>query len=107
MGPDQPVPLRLQLQALLETLLGSTNVYHQPPDNLQMQYPAIRYTLDDDWVKHASNAVYSRTKRWLVTVITDDPDSDVPDKIANLPMCSFDRFYPAENLNHYVYNLYF
>lgn len=107
MDPE-PIPSkRIQLQSLLESLLGNSNVYFQPPSNVQMKFPAITFHLDDEKVLHAGNAVYHLTKRYQVTHITDDPDSDVLDKIAALPMCSFDRFYPAENLNHYVYNLYF
>src|SRR4051812_24911673 len=103
MDPE-PIPSkREQLQALLETLLGSSNVYFQPPSNVQMQYPAIVFHLDDEKKLYAGNAVYNLTKRYQVTHITDDPDSPVLDAIAALPMCSFDRFYPADNLNHYVY----
>ena len=34
---------RQTLQSELEAILGSRNVYYQPPANLKMQYPAIRY----------------------------------------------------------------
>ena len=34
---------RLDLQALLEDLLGSRNVYYQPPESVKMNYPAIVY----------------------------------------------------------------
>ena len=34
---------RLELHALLVELLGSTNVYYEPPETLKMSYPAIRY----------------------------------------------------------------
>lgn len=106
MDPEPP-PRRIQLNQLLEGILGSEEAHFQPPANTEMQYPAIVYRLEDELVQHADNAVYNRTKRYSVTVITDDPDSDIPDKVAALPMCSFDRYYPADNLNHYVYNLYF
>ena len=38
---------RLDLQALLEDLLGSRNVYYQPPESVKMNYPAIVYALED------------------------------------------------------------
>ena len=98
---------RLELQALLEELLGSENVYYQPPSNLVMQYPAIVYKKDDEDVDFANNAPYRRTVRWMVTVIDRDPDSDIPEKVAVLPMCLFSRRYIASGLNHDVYNLYF
>jgi len=30
---------RLELQNLLENILGSRNVYFQPPENLKLNYP--------------------------------------------------------------------
>ena len=38
---------RLELQSKLEELLGSRNVYYQPPESLKMKYPAIRYSKED------------------------------------------------------------
>lgn len=98
---------RLQLDAILRTLLGSDNVYFQAPASMAMEYPCITYRLDDESARHADNKPYKRHRRYLVTVIDRNPDSDIPAKVADLPMCTFDRFYPAENLNHFAYKLYF
>ena len=98
---------RLSLQTKLEELLGSENVYYQPPSSFEMVYPCIRYTLSTKDVKYANNAKYTNTKCYNVTIIDEDPDSEIPDKIENLPLCQFDRSYPADNLNHWVFNLYF
>lgn len=102
-----PSPRRLELQALLESLLESENVYFQPPNGLSMVYPCIRYEMDEESTQHADNAPYRRNKRYMITIIDRDPDSAIPDKIASLPLCSFNRFYTADNLNHFVYTLYF
>lgn len=98
---------RLELQTLLESLLGSQDVYFQPPNNLHMNYPCIVYQRDDYLVKHADNDPYNRQAKFQVTVIDRDPDSLIPDKIAELSLCSFDRFFIADNLNHNVFNLFF
>ena len=98
---------RLELQALLEGLLGSRNVYHQPPPQTTMQYPCIVYFRDDEVVEHADNFPYHRRKRYQVTVIDRNPDSLIPDKIGSLPLCSFERHFKADQLNHDVYNLFF
>ena len=37
---------RLELQNLLANLLGTNNVYFQPPPTVQMEYPAIVYHRD-------------------------------------------------------------
>lgn len=98
---------RLDLQALFVELTNGGNVYFQSPSDLQMEYPCIRYHFDDDKVDHADNLPYFRIKRYSVAVIDRNPDSLIPDKVAQLPLCSFDRFYVAENLNHFLFKLFF
>jgi hypothetical protein len=98
---------RLQLQELLEELLGSGNVYFQPPANVRMAYPCIVYKRDGGETLFAGNNPYRHTKRYQVTVIDRDPDSLIPDKVAALPMCTFERHFAADNLNHDVYNIFF
>ena len=99
--------LRLELQQLLVNILGSTNVYFQPPPNVQMQYPSIVYKRDNRKTEFANDKPYKDRKRYLVTVIDRNPDSAIPERLAQLPMCVFDRFYTADNLNHDVYRLFF
>lgn len=101
MGP------REELQALLEGLLQSRNVYFQPPANVQMQYPAIVYQRDNAHTEFANNRPYSGAVRYQVTVIDRNPDSDIPKKVASLPLCIFSRFFTANGLNHDVYTLYY
>jgi hypothetical protein len=98
---------RLELQALLVTLLGSNNVYFQPPPTVKMQYPCIVYHRDSLNTNFADNTPYMYDTRYQVTVIDLNPDSDIHRKVAALPMCTYDRFYTADNLNHDVYNLFF
>lgn len=88
-------------------ILGSSNVYFQPPSNLIMKYPAIVYKRDNERTSFADNIAYRSMQRYMVTVIDRNPDSDIPDKIRELPLCSFARHYTADDLNHDVYNLYF
>lgn len=96
---------RLELQAVLEEL--TPVVYFQPTNNTQMSYPCIVYERDMAETQHADNAPYRRTKRYMVKVIDQDPDSVIPDKVALLPMCLFERHFTAGNLHHDVFNLYF
>lgn len=96
---------RLQLQELLELL--TENVYFQPPTNFQLQYPCIIYERDDSEVSHADNGLYLHTKRYQVTVIDRNPDSELPDRVEGMPLCRFDRFFTADSLNHHVFNLFF
>ena len=98
---------RLELQALLVDLLGSNNVYFQPPPTVQMTYPCVVYKRDNAQTDFADDKPYKLRKRYQITVIDQDPDSVIPDKIAELPMCIYDRFYTADNLNHDVFRLFF
>lgn len=96
---------RLELQSLLETL--TQHVYFQPPTNVNMSYPCIVYQQDAGKSEFADDVPYRYTKRYSVTVIDQDPDSPIPDKLAALPTCTFNRAFTADNLNHTVFNLYF
>lgn len=99
---------RQQLHDILKGIVGSGHkVYFQPPASIQMTYPCIVYKRDRLDTKFAGNKPYNRVNRYQVTVIYADPDSDIPETLSTLPMCTFDRSYAADNLNHEVYTLYF
>lgn len=98
---------RLQLQTELEELLGSRNVYFQPPASVRMQYPAIVYSRSNIENRHADNNVYMQSCFYEITVIDEDPDSEIVEKVSKLPACRFDRHYKADNLNHDVFTLYY
>ena len=98
---------RLNLQSTLENLLGSRNVYYQPPTNIQMKYPAIIYTKSDIYERKADNTKYSQYTRYAITVVDKLPDNAVIENILELPMSSYDRHYVSENLNHDVITLYY
>jgi hypothetical protein len=96
---------RSLLQSLLEEI--TENVYFQPPISILMQYPCIRYARDNSKLEHADNRLYKHTKRYQVTVIDRNPDSELPDLVVELPLCSMDRYFVADDLNHYVFTLFF
>jgi hypothetical protein len=97
---------RLKLQEELETILGSPNVYFQPP--ACMSYPCIKYSLAGMDIKRADNIIYKNMNRYEVVVIDYDPDSTIYLDILNhFKMCNFDRPYTSNNLNHFVLTLYF
>lgn len=98
---------RLELQSKLEELLGSGNVYYQPPESSKMGYPAIRYSKKEVQSRFAGNRVYSKMTCYELIVISKLPDHEVISKLMELPYCSFDRHYTSDNLNHDVLTLYF
>ena len=101
--------LRLQLHSLLTEI--TEHVYFQPPSNIVMQYPCIVYARDGDLVdvstRYADNKLYRHTKRYQVTVIDRNPDSELSDLVADLPMCLLNRAFPSNDLNHWVFTLFF
>lgn len=98
---------RMKLQELFRSIIGSREVYYQAPENTKMQYPAIVYHRKDMHVNHADNRLYSCTTVYEVVLITENPDSEIIQRIAELPYCSYDRHYVVDNLNHEVFTLYF
>lgn len=98
---------RLDLHNLLVDLLDSRNVYFQPPATIRMSYPCIVYDLDGIDTKYADSTKYKNTRKYTLTVIDQNPDSELPFKLLQLQYCSFNRFFNSDNLNHYVFTLYF
>jgi hypothetical protein len=98
---------RTELQTLLETVIGSKQVYFQPPSSLQIKYPCIVYERSNANTIFADNYPYKSDKRYTITVIDKDPDSLIPDKVLKLQQCNYDRHFTADNLHHDVFNLYF
>jgi hypothetical protein len=98
---------RLELHEKLCQVLGSRHVYYQPPENLKMQYPCIVYERSRIDPRFADNRPYSLSKRYSVTVIDQDPDSEIPDRLAAFPLCTFDRPFTTEDLHHSVFTMYY
>lgn len=98
---------RLELQSKLEELLGSRNVYYQPPENFKINYPAIIYNKSDIDSTKADNLNYVNTIRYNIIIVDRKPDNPVILKILELPLSRYDRHYISDNLNHDSINLYF
>lgn len=98
---------RLKLHEVLVGILGSRNVYYQPPANVKMNYPAIRYERASIDNAPADNRTYKQDNLYQITVIDPNPDSRIVYRVSQLPRIRFDRHYTADNLNHDVFTLYF
>lgn len=98
---------RTNLQKILEGVLGSKNVYFQPPEGFKMKYPCIVYSRADIKNDYANNSVYRQMLAYTITVIDRKPDSEIVHKVSLLPFCSYDRHFTSANLNHDVFTLYY
>ena len=75
--------------------------------NVNLQYPCIIYERNYADTKFADDNPYTHVFRYMIIVIDQDPDSEIPGKVASMPMCVYNRFYTADNLNHDVFNVFF
>lgn len=98
---------RIELQEFLEEVLGTSNVYFQPPMKTNMEYPALLYNRSDIRTDYANNKPYSLAREYTITVIDRDPDSDIPEKIAMLETASFDRVFVSSGLYHTVFTIFY
>lgn len=98
---------RLELDAKLREILGSSNVYFQPPESKKLQYPCIIYRRDQGNTVFADDNPYRINVRYTITVIDRNPDSEIYLKVAQLQTATYDRHYTADNLNHDVITLYY
>ena len=99
---------RLELHERFCEILGNRNAYYNPPESVKMNYPCIRYVLSKPDIKKANNGIYQYMNRYEVVVIDPDPDSNIPSQLLNtFVLCSFDRTYKANNLNHTVLTIYY
>ena len=99
---------RPQLHQLLKSVFeNEPHVYHQRPSNGRLIYPCIIYKLDGIPDEHADNIRYFEHRNWELTIIDPDPDSQLREKVALLRWCRFVRSYVSDNLNHFVFSLYY
>lgn len=98
-----------QLRSYLAEIFGSDvqKIYIQPPAGMQMVYPCILIARSTGRTAFADNNSYRHQKRYTLTAIAEDPDSGLYDKLASLPRCTHDRSFPADNLNHDVFTIFF
>lgn len=100
---------RLDLQTELEVLMGAgVMVKFQPPPEYKLTYPCCIYEQSNGKTTFATNMPYTFTKKYTVTIIDRNPDTDYVEMMAmHFPMCVMDRAFSVNGLNHYVFTLYY
>lgn len=99
---------RLLLHEKLVGILGSRNVYFQPPVNIKLSYPCIVYKRNVIDAEYADNSKFMKSQSYQVTLIYSDPDSALPEKLfTSLDFCSANTpTYVTDNLYHDVFTVY-
>lgn len=71
-----------------------------------MIYPCIKYSFEGQRVMYADNKKFIVMNHYTLILIDENPNSEYLDLILDLDYCSLDRTYTADNLNHFVFTLY-
>lgn len=90
----------------LKEILGSDYVYFEPPTGFKLSYPCIIYELNRIDKVNADDKKYLKRYVWSITVIDNDANTDLPDKILDLPYCTLSQRFVNERLVHNVFTLY-
>lgn len=100
---------RTELQTELEQLLGSRNVYFQPPENIKMKYPCFVYERSAMDMKLADNNKYNKYFRYQVMYITKEPDTNdfIAKVLDTFDYIRYSRHFIMDSLHHDVFDLYY
>jgi len=93
---------RLKLHEQLCGLLGSCQVYYDPPSTVRMKYPAIVYVISSIDTMKADNRGYLNMVSYTVTLIRKDDNDDILDRLLKTPYTRFSRSFVSDNLHHDV-----
>ena len=74
---------RLDFSEELRAVLGSDNVYFNPPEGFKLKYPCIIYEIDDIMSLKANDRNYHNYVAYSVMVIDTDPDSKIYESLMN------------------------
>lgn len=98
---------RVDIQEKFKFLLGSNNVYYQPPANLKMKYPAIVYSLDGLDVKHFDNKRLINKNCFSVThIYRNESENLVETMLKNFEYISFDNRSIVDGIYNDHYTIY-
>lgn len=99
---------RLDFDNELRALLNTQNTYYEPPSNVRLKYDCVVYArsfIDDS---KADDRTYSRRVRYLVTLISHNPDNNWAQLVLDhFPYSRYDRHFNADGLSHDVILIYY
>ena len=102
---DVHISTRIELQRYLESVLGSRNVYFEPPETLKMKYPCFVYNLSRMNPTKADNLPYRVTQEYDVQYITREPEVDIPMRFAYSKRFTGGQHFVADGMHHFNYSI--
>lgn len=104
MEPKKRVDRRMEVRNMLLPICE--NLYFSPPTGKQLTYPCIIYKQEPPSIISADNRDYIMKDRYSLTIIDEDPDSELVDQIEQLQYCRQDGTSTVEGLNHWYFTLF-
>lgn len=96
---------RVELQELLKEYCDT--VYFQPPSSIRINYPCIVYNRSTDYINRANDKLYMQEKMYRVTVMDKNPDSDIADRLQELPWAVIISRDVIDNIYQTTLNIYY
>lgn len=87
---------------MLIDILGSGNVYYNPPESQKLNFPCIVYNLSYIEQIHADNLSYLDYTTYKITVVSKIPDHPAIKNILRLPMTKFSTNFVKNGFYHTV-----
>lgn len=98
---------RIDLHEELVRILGSENVYFQPPESIKLKYPCIVYSKTSMPKVNADDSSYKINTGYKVIFVHREPDmDDIVKEILKLPRSRYSTCYASDNLYHDALEIY-
>lgn len=103
---DRRLQFDEELREIQITALGYQHTYFEPPESVRMQYDAVVYNRSTLNVRRADNKTYHARDAYEVTVISRDPETEVPKLLQeHFERCNPGRFFVRDNLHHFPFTI--
>ncbi len=97
---------RLELHG--ELLELAPHAYYDPPSSVKIQYPCFVYHLSRIKPQFADNRIYQKYPCYMVTYISPSvSDHKIDEFLDRFQYSRFDRTYTADELHHYVFEVFY
>lgn len=99
---------RMILQKKLCSILGTNNVYFEPPENIKLNYPCFIYFSGSPFTSSANNKLYLFTNSYNVTYIDINPCTDIIKiMLSNFDYITTGSSFVNDGLHHYTFDIFF
>lgn len=99
---------RKELGKKLREILGTDNVYFQPPNNTKINYPCIIYNKERQKIGNSDDIHYLVFDKYEVLVIDRNSDSEIANNIcSSFDYSRVERHFVKDNLNQTTLTIYY